>query len=247
MFDAGWLILAGAAMGFVNNLAGAGGVLGLLAFDLVAGLPITTANASLRPAALAISISGALGFVSTRTAVPARSLLYGLAAVPGAVAGAVLAVELPPLVYRLSLVAVILLLLAKMLRERRDATHRPPQRLPPWLAIGLFTLVGLHMGFLQVGVGLLIMATLSVVHSSDLVAVNAAKMGIVFATSLASVTTLSLKGAIDWPPALWLALGAGVGSFLAGRWSVRKGHAAIRSFVVVVCVLALVRTAASLL
>ena len=49
MFDAGWLILAGAAMGFVNNLAGAGGVLGLLAFDLVA-----------RPAEL-FSIAGATG------------------------------------------------------------------------------------------------------------------------------------------------------------------------------------------
>src|SRR5690606_38115367 len=60
------LLVAGAAMGFVNNLAGAGGVLGLLAFDFAAGLSPSIANASMRPAALSIAAAGAVGFASRR-------------------------------------------------------------------------------------------------------------------------------------------------------------------------------------
>ena len=228
------LVVAGAAMGFINNLAGAGGVLGLLAFDLVAGLPATAANTTLRPAAVAIGLTGALGFLSKRRKIPARAFGYGLAAVPGAVLGAFLAVRLPAWVYEASLATIVVLLVAQQWRNRRIAPDRPLATPHPALAIVAFTLVGAHMGFLQVGFGLLVMAVLGAIHSRDLVDVNAAKMAIVITTSVSSVVTLAILDAVVWPPALWLAAGAAVGSFTAGRWSVSKGHGAIRGVVLVI-------------
>lgn len=237
------LVTAGAAMGFINNLAGAGGVLGLLAFDLVSGLPATAANTTLRPAAVAIGATGALGFLSKGRRIPRRAFGYGLAAVPGAVLGAVLAVRLPGWVYEISLTLIVVALITQQWRSRRasrDAALAVPNQ---WVALALFTLVGAHMGFVQVGFGLLVMAVLGAVHSRDLVDVNAAKMAIVMATSISSVATLAVLDAIVWPPALWLAAGAAVGSFLAGRWSVGRGHGAIRSVVLGICAFLLIRQA----
>ncbi|MBK8979253.1 MAG: sulfite exporter TauE/SafE family protein [Planctomycetes bacterium] len=230
-------------MGFVNNLAGGGGVLGLLAFDLAGGLAPGAANASLRPAALTIAVSGALGFSSRHQPVPRRAWLWGLAAVPGAVAGAILAVKLPAAVYQTALTIVVAVTFVQTLRHKHAPHAEPPDRASRPLSLLLFTLVGLHMGFLQVGVGLLIMAVLTRVHSRNLVAVNAAKMAVVGATSVASVAALAASGAIVWSQAAPLAVGTGIGSFVAGRWSVRRGHGTIRIAVLAICVVVLVRMA----
>ena len=137
---------------------------------------------------------------------------------------------------------VIALVLAQQFAPgSRSAARRgnPPSSLA--LAAVLFTAVGIHMGFLQVGVGLLTMVALTRVHSPDLVTVNAAKMAIVLVTSIASTACFAAAGEIAWAPALWLAAGAGVGSFLAGSWSVRRGHGAVRIVVLIVCGVAMVR------
>jgi uncharacterized membrane protein YfcA len=99
------------------------------------------------------------------------------------------------------------------------------------------------MGFLQVAVGLLIILTLGRIHSRDLLLVNSAKTAIVICTAGASTLSLGVSGAIDWEPALWLALGSAVGSFKASRWSISKGHAAVRVVVLLVCALVLLRIA----
>ncbi|MHC5065496.1 MAG: hypothetical protein ACYTG5_16145, partial [Planctomycetota bacterium] len=89
------LLAAGGAMGFINNLAGAGGLIGLLALDLAVQMDPSGANAAIRPSALAIGISGLVGFYTKGQKVPLRAWGFGLVAVPGAVAGSVLALTLP--------------------------------------------------------------------------------------------------------------------------------------------------------
>lgn len=243
------LVLAGAAMGFINNLAGAGGLIGLFALDLALGLDTVSANATLRPAAIALTGAGVLGFSSKGQRIPARAWLFGLAAAPGAAAGALMAVTLPGWVYHSALTLVVLTMLAKQIGSRpQSGTPSTPARPRSLLAgFAIFSLVGLHMGFLQVGVGLLTMLALSRSVGSDLVAVNAAKMALLSVTAVTSVACLAPSGEIEWGPALWLALGAGTGSFVGGRFTVRKGHGAVRAVVLTVCVFALLRIAYQLL
>ena len=47
-------VIVGIAMGAINNLAGGAGVLGLIVFEYVWGLPLAAANPSTRIAAVAI-------------------------------------------------------------------------------------------------------------------------------------------------------------------------------------------------
>lgn len=229
-------------MGFINNLAGAGGLIGLMALDMAVGLDPTSANAALRPAALAIGMSGMLGFLSKGQKIPARAWGYGLAAIPGAVAGSLLVVTLPPWAYQGALLAVVIAVLIQQFC-RPSAKDSPAKPLSTGPGLLLFCLVGLHMGYLQVAVGLLIMMSLSRMHSRDLVAINTAKTAIVIATAGASTLSLAIADAIDWRPALWLALGAGIGSFAGSRWTLAKGHGAVRVVVLLVCIALLSRLA----
>ena len=50
---------------------------------------------------------------------------------------------------------------------------------------------------------------------------------------------LTIDGAITWPPAIALAIGCGIGSYLASHWSVKKGADWVRRVVVVIASLAL--------
>jgi uncharacterized membrane protein YfcA len=232
--------LTGVAMGFVNNLAGAGGVLALLAFDMAAGLDTLAANASMRPAALGIAAGGILGFRSRGERVPVAAFGYALWTLPGAIAGAILAVRLPTWVYDASLLTVIVCLTYRLLSRpaKAGSGHEGGSRLASAL---WFSAVGLHMGFLQVGVGLLAILALQHVHSRDLVHINIAKTALIAGSAVTSMTAFTIAGEIVWGPALWLALGAGIGSFAAARFSLKRGHGAIRAAVLGVCALLAVR------
>lgn len=235
------IAVTGLVMGFVNNLAGAGGVLGLLVLELGAQLAPDAANAAMRPAALTIALGGWLGFLVHGRRVPARAFLYGLATLPGAWLGTWLAIALPSRVYDVALLVVIALLVPGLVRDRRGGA--PPVAPSPRIAYLMFVGVGLHMGFLQVGVGLLAIAALRRVGEGDLVSVNAAKMALILCSSTTSIATFGAARAIDWSPAIALAVGTLVGSFLGSTFAVRRGHRAVLAFVLVVALAVLVRTA----
>jgi len=228
--------VAGILMGAINNVAGGAGVLGLLAFEHAWGMPLDSANPSTRVAAVAIGTFACLGFVRAGRKIPLRAWMQGLVALPGAILGSHLALGLPPMVFRSYLAVVIALLLWQQLRPRSlvVATVRAP-----WLsALGCFV-IGLHMGYVQVGTGLVATLVLAHAYDRDLLAVNAAKAAVVVLTSLASVGSFTLVGAIDWLPALSLAVGAGIGSYAASHWSVANGATAVRRVVVVIAALTL--------
>ena len=221
------LFAAGLLMGAINNLAGAAGGLGLIVLELGAGLDPMGANASLRLGAVALGLSGWLGFRSRNQPVPARAWLYGLLTIPGAVAGALMALTLPTIVLRVTLLVILLTVLVQQLRHRAPGRSGDPGG-RRWMAPVAFALVGVHMGFIQVGTGLLAIAALTALYSRDLIEINAAKMAIVICASTTATIVLAISGQIDWAPAISLAVGCGVGSFAASRWSVDQGHGAVR-------------------
>ena len=104
-------VLAGIAMGWINNVAGGAGVLGLLAFEYGFGLPLDTANPSTRIAAVAIGSMACAGFLRAGRRPPPEALGQALLALPGALVGAQLAIGLPEMIFRSYLAIVMVLLL----------------------------------------------------------------------------------------------------------------------------------------
>jgi len=230
-------VTAGIAMGAINNLAGGAGVFGLVAFDHVCHLPLAIANPSLRPAGLCVGVFSFLGYLRAGRRPDGRAWRHGLLAVPGALLGSVLAMRLEPIVFRAYLATVMALLLRQQLRRRTPVDDSAPR--PAWLEPLGCVLVGLHMGFAQVGFGLLVTLVLAGAYRGDLVAVNAAKSTIVILTAITSVGSFAAFDAIAWLPGLVLAAGAAAGSYLASHWSVQKGSNAVRRVVVAVAVITL--------
>jgi hypothetical protein len=234
-----WLVLAGLSMGAINNLAGAAGVLGLIAFEEACGMSPELANGSLRLAAIAIGLCGWLGFASRGVHIPPRAWRLALWTVPGAVLGVALALRLPVWLYRGYLLVVMLAVLWQQLRNRMPRQETTPAS-GAFVALGL-TLIGVHMGFVQIGVGLLAILVLTHGVSRDLVEVNTTKMALVIVSALVSTLEFTRNAAVAWPESSVLALAAGAGSFWASRWSVAKGHAGVRVVVLVITVLVILR------
>lgn len=229
-------VAAGLAMGAINNLAGGAGVLGLMAFEYGCGLSHDVANPSLRLAAVTIGLFAWLGYRRAGHRVPLRIWLLGLWAVPGAPVGAWLALHLHPLLFWIYLAVVLALLMLQQLRPLRLGS---PDRHPRWQLVLGCVLIGVHMGYAQVGVGLLTTLLLVATYDRDLIATTAAKSAIVVMTSIASVATFSEAHAIAWEPALWLALGTAIGAFQISRWAVAMGPTVVRRIVVTVAMLTL--------
>ena len=105
------LLVAAVCIGWINNLAGAAGAIGLVALQELLDLDITQANVTLRLSALTIGIAGMVGFWSRGQHIPGRMWMLGLLTVPGALLGSYLALSLPGWVYRSCLALVLLLFL----------------------------------------------------------------------------------------------------------------------------------------
>lgn len=236
------LFVTGLVVGAVNNVAGAAGALGLIALEEAAGLTSMQANASLRPSAVAVGVTGWLGYRSRGRNVPPRAWKYALLTLPGAIAGAWLAVTLPVWVFRGYLGAVLAYVLWQQVGNRRTTTAATASgrgsTLLAWMA---FVWIGFHMGFVQVGTGLICIAALTALHDRDLVNVNTAKMALVIVSSITAMVCLSLSEELHWGPALWLTLGCALGSFWASRWSVARGHGAVRLVVIAITLVVLAR------
>ncbi|MCA8974421.1 MAG: sulfite exporter TauE/SafE family protein [Planctomycetes bacterium] len=230
-------VVTGVAMGAINNVAGGAGVLGLLAFEYAFGLPLSLANPSTRVAAVAVGSFAAIGFLRAGHRIPPRAWLQGLGGLPGALLGSKMAHDLPDLVFRLYLASVLVMLLVQQLRPRPHVAEA--KKRPTWVGfLGCF-LIGMHMGYVQVGTGLIAALVLAGVYNRDMLAVNAAKSAVVIVTSLTSVTCFVAVDLIQWTPALSLAIGCAIGSYAASHWSVAKGGGAIRHAVVVIAALTL--------
>jgi uncharacterized membrane protein YfcA len=232
-------VAAGVGMGAINNVAGGAGIFALWAFQYACGLPLTIANPSSRLGAIGVGLFAWLGFMRAGVRPGAGTWRLALFSVPGAFAGNLLALRADDLMFRCYLAAVLTALLVLQFRPRRSS-GRPAA--PAWSSWIGCTLIGAHMGFAQIGTGFVAALVLLTTFDRDLLQVNAAKSVIVIASSVASLLGFVLAPAmipgqapvIAWQPALWLAAGTATGSYLASRWTVVKGAAAVRRVVVLI-------------
>ena len=199
------------------------------------GLP-GAANATNRIAILLQNVVAVAGFHSGK-AVPFRlALRVSVPAVVGGVAGAVLATRLDAGAMRVALATgIIFVAVTAVLRP-----PRAPRLKSPWTEVAFF-LVGVYLGFLQVGVGFLLLACLAGGLGLDLVKANAAKVLIVLVVTAPVLVVFGVKGQLMLWPGLVVATGNMTGAWIAARLAIKKGAAWIRVVVVVAAIAAVAK------
>lgn len=235
-------VVAGVAMGAINNVAGGAGIFALWAFQYACGLPLAIANPSSRLGAIGVGLFAWIGFVRHGVRADREAWRLALFAIPGAFVGNLLALKANPLAFHGYLVVALVVLLVQQLRARSE---RP--QAPSWLGPLGCTLVGLHMGFAQIGTGFVATLVLLATYHHDLLHVNVAKSVVVITSSVASFVGFVLAPyvlanqapVIAWAPAACLATGTATGSYLASKWTIDKGAVAVRRAAMAIAVLAL--------
>jgi uncharacterized membrane protein YfcA len=229
------LALAGLAAGFINTLAGGGSSITLPALEWVTGSP-GVANATNRIAILLQNVVAVAGF-HTGKAVPFKlALRLSLPAIVGGCGGAWTATVLAPGAMRVALSLGIAFVAV-------TAVVRPP-RTPKLHGVGellAFFLAGFYSGFLQVGVGFLLLACLVGGLSLDLVKANAIKVFIVLVVTVPVLVIFGLRGQLYLAEGLVLACGNMGGAWIASRLALKKGAAWIRVVIVIAAIVAVTK------
>lgn len=218
------LIGVGMVAGLVNAMAGGGSFL-TLPLLIFLGLPATVANGTNRVAVIVQSAGALWGFhrwasIDWRFAVTAAG-----PATIGAVLGVWAALAIDDRFFMKTLSVLMIAVSLGMLWSPSLYDHRSPPistRRHGGLVQVLFFLIGLYGGFVQAGVGFLILALTSFV-GLDLLQGNAIKVFIVSIFTLVSLALFAWNGAVDWSLACLLAIGTAMGGILGARLSIRLG------------------------
>ncbi len=239
------VIVVGIVGGFVNTLAGGGSLLTLPALIFI-GLPSAVANGTNRVAILLQNLTAVAGFKQQGLSDFKFSLGLSVPAVVGAIVGAKLAMDISDALFQKVLAAVMLLVVGLILWnptrrwQKGQAVLSPKRRL---LAMVAFFFVGVYGGFIQAGVGFIIIAALVLITGLDLVHTNSHKVFVVGVYTLAALATFALSGKVNWGIGLVLGVGNGIGGWIGSQWAVVGGEKWIK----VVLAVAVVAMAAKLL
>ena len=228
------LILVGIGLfaGVVNTLAGGGSLVTLPVLILFLGLDEATANGTNRLMVIVAAIVASYGYKSKGVSTHPYGLYFGIAATFGAIIGAKIAIDIDGDTFKRFLAIIMITVgLIIVFRSKSIASLNLPERLSGrYLVAALigFFFIGIYGGFLQAGVGIIIMLLLTQVSRLSLVRTNSVKAFSVFFYSIAAVLIFALDGKILWMVGLWMVLGSIVGAWLSSRWSVDKGDKVIR-------------------
>lgn len=235
------LILAGFAAGVVNTLAGSGSVFTLSTL-LFFGLPADIANGSNRVGTTLQSLMAVSIFRKNDTSLFKWSKPFLIPAVLGSLLGAQAAIGLSEQMLNAVIGGIMLFLLAiilfnpkKGLKEVVEETNKKHK----WTIWPVFFAIGFYGGFIQAGIGILLLVSLVSIAKFTMVRANAVKLVIVLTYSFPVFFIYLYNDQIDWVAGGLLAVGQLLGSFLAARFAVKNSKANKWIRVLLICMIIL--------
>lgn len=221
------LFFVGTIAGLLNVGAGGGSSLTLPVLIFL-GLESALANGTNRVALVVQNIFAIFGFEQEKQNEFKNSLRYAIFTLPGALLGAFVAIRISDACFQRILAVIMMLIVASMFLPQMNANDKNRSQKNPWIVYSALVGVGFYGGFIQVGVGFLIMATLFHLAGLSLVKVNVHKVFIVLLYTIPAHTVFIASDNVNWSYGLTLAAGNGLGGWLSARISVKKGEGFIR-------------------
>jgi uncharacterized membrane protein YfcA len=242
--------LAGAAFGagMLNAIAGGGTFLTFPAL-IFAGLPAISANATSAVAVMPGYVGGAIGFWREMLQVRRQTLLMmTFVTALGGAGGSLLLLVTPDRAFKV--IVPWLLLFATLLFA---ASARPRARPGPIVAISqtpgamketsswegrswwqspAIGAVAIYGGYFNGGLGILLMAVLSLSRGMSLNAINGLKNYLSALLSVISIAVFATAGIVDWRAAVWMMGFSMVGGYAGARLAKRLPANLVYGFVV---------------
>lgn len=229
------LLGVGIIAGFINVVAGGGSLL-TLPLLIFMGLPSTVANATNRVAIFSQNIFAVAGFRSKGVSAFPYSIYIAISALIGAIVGAKISVNLDDDVFnRIIAIVMIVVLFLTVFTPVKSVNPQEEKTDTRSIILGIiaFFFVGVYGGFIQAGIGFIMIAILTRLNKFSLVKTNSAKVFVALIYTSAALIVFIIEDVIDWPHGLALAAGNSAGGWIASRWSVKKGDQWIKRFLIV--------------
>jgi uncharacterized membrane protein YfcA len=233
------------AAGAMNAMAGGGTILTFPTLIFL-GMPSITANATSTVALLPGAAASMAGFRREVAANRRWLKTLFLPSLVGGVIGSVLLLRTPEKVFAnlaplLVLFATVLFMVRGVL-ARRFSPNRGEGPLEPghlstgqWGVAWLLQLgVAVYGGYFGAGIGILMLALLGFLGMTDIHAMNGLKNFFNLCINLVAAGYFILQGAVSWPEAMVLAVGAALGGYSGARFSRHIGKEKAQKAVIVI-------------
>ena len=230
--------LAAGLAGAVNAVAG-GGTLITFPSLLAAGLSAKAANMTSTVAIWPGTVGGSLAYRSELSDRMPRLKRLSLPSIAGALVGALLLRAsservfdsvVPFLIIFASLVLAANSRLSR-LAVRHGLASEHESHMPAGMYVVMF-LVGIYGGYFGAGIGILMLAAISILAPDDLQHSNAVKGLLALLMNFTAVVVFSVSGQVQWLPAAVMAVGAIIGGYAGVSVARRINPTLLRGMIV---------------
>jgi len=235
------LVITGLIAGVINTLAGGGSNLTVPALMMM-GMPADVANATNRLGVGLQCVVGVRGFkrhdkLDLSDAIPIVGMTLG-----GGLVGALAASYLPNTYLKpvllgamVTMALIILIKPSVVMAEEGEPIQRLSNR--PQAKWILFV-AGIYGGFVQAGVGFMLIAAIAGSLRYDLVRTNALKMLCTIGFTFVALAVFIVRGQVQWLPGLVLACGTMIGAHYAVKMAIKVSQKTLKWFLFVMTLFA---------
>jgi uncharacterized protein len=230
----GLLFVAAAVGGAINSVAGGGSFVAFPAL-LFAGVPAVPANATNTIALWPGSLASAVAYRRELRDVRRALLPLGAASLAGGLVGSLLLLRTSD--HTFVLLIPWLLLFATVLFSFGGAVTgrlRAGARASLGVAIGVQLLIGVYGGYFGGGIGIMMLAVLSLLGMTDIHRMNSMKAVLGTLANGVAVVTFVVAGAVAWAPGAVMIVGGVVGGYAGAALARRVEPGRVRKLVLAV-------------
>ncbi len=221
------IFIVGILSSFINVNAGGGSAISVGLLTLL-GVPVSIANGTNRVGVFTAGVSSVKTFRRNGKLDVKGAIPFALLAIIGSILGAYTASVLSPEIFKKYLAVSLLFVISTLFIPKASKKECDTSNIKVLISYPLMLLVGFYGGFIQAGVGFLIMALYRHLQNLDLVQINARKMLITTLFTFPAILIFAIKGQINWGYALVLAVGNYLGATIATKASINKGDTFVK-------------------
>ena len=222
----------GMVAGVMNTLAGFGSIITLSILMELMGLPANVANGTNRLNTVFAGVTATATFIKNDKLDIFRGRWYLIFTSLGAFLGIYLALivsnEQFKFIFKFLIVFLFLILLLNPKRLLKE--YAEEYKLPLYILIPVFLLIGVYGGFIQMGMGVFFIVAIALLGRYNLVEGNALKSFIVLAYSIIALFIFWWNGLVDIKAGIAITVGQMLGAWLSARFASRYKNANIWAY-----------------
>ncbi|CAN1211984.1 sulfite exporter TauE/SafE family protein [Tumidithrix helvetica PCC 7403] len=228
--------------GGLNAVAGGGSFITFPTLIFTGVLPIA-ANATNNTAMWVAGLASAGAYRKDLDMQGRSILILSITSLVGGILGAIALLFTSPDVFKqlipyLLLLATLVFIFGESIKARIQALSQKSSSEPPSLLslVVAQLAIAIYGGFFGAGIGILMLATLTLSGIKNIHAMNALKAFLATCINGIAIVPFIFAGVIVWPQALLMAVGGSLGGYIIARFARKIQPAIVRRFVAIVAV-----------